>query len=151
MDVLVSQHFVGDPVEDVEYEEAQGKNGSGYGVNALGLVHKTLVKYFSIVHRYWRRGGEHTGPFHSGTILVLQAVTQSVATEVKTPALSDQFLLLWSQAEEKKIGLLLSARINLQLFYITFQIAKCFWGWLHKRSAESNTKKTSDKRGMVHH
>lgn len=118
MDVLVSQHFVGDPVEDVEYEEAQGKNGSGYGVNALGPVHKTLVKYFSIIRGYWRRGGEHTGPFHSGTILVLQAVAQSVATEVKTTALSDQFLLLWSQAEEKQIGLLLSARINLQLFFI---------------------------------
>lgn len=98
MDVLVSQHFIGDPVEDVEYEEAQGKNGSGYGVNALGPVHKTLVKYFSIVHGNWRRGGEHTGPFYSGTILVPQAVTQSVTAEVKTTALSDQFLLLWSQA-----------------------------------------------------
>lgn len=28
MDVLVSQHFIGDPVEDVKYEEAQRKDGS---------------------------------------------------------------------------------------------------------------------------
>lgn len=102
MDVLVSQHFVGDPVEDVEYEEAQGKHGSGYGVNALGPVHETLVKYLSVEHgnrrrRRWRWGGEHGGPFHSGAIL-LQAVTQSVTPEVKTTALPHQFLLLWSQA-----------------------------------------------------
>lgn len=98
MDVLVSKHFIGDPVEDVEYEEAQRKNGSGYGVNALGPVHKTLVKYLSVVHVNWRRGFEHSGPFHSGAILGLQTMTQSITPEVKTTALSDQFLLLWSQA-----------------------------------------------------
>lgn len=102
MDVLVSQHFVGDPVEDVEYEEAQGKDGSGYSVNALGPVHETLVNGVSIAHR--DRGGrrgrraEHSGCFHGATILVLQAVTQSVAPEVKAAALPYQLLLLWSKA-----------------------------------------------------
>lgn len=98
MDVLVSQHFVGDPVEDVEYEEAQGKDSSGYGVNALGPVHKTLVKHLSVIHGDWRWRGEHSGPFYSGTILGLQAVSQSVTPEVKTAALPHQFFLLWSQA-----------------------------------------------------
>lgn len=94
----MSQHFIGDPVEDVEYEEAQGKDGSGYGVNALGPVHKALVKYLSVVHGDWRRWGEHSGPFHSGTILGLQGVTQSITAKVKSTALPHQFLLLWSQA-----------------------------------------------------
>ena len=97
MDVLVSQHFIGDPVEDVEYEEAQGKHGSGYGVNTLGSVHKALVEHLSVVHGDWRRRGEHSGPFHSGSILGLQAVTQSITPEVKTTTLPHQFLLLWSQ------------------------------------------------------
>lgn len=102
MDVLVSQHFIGDPVEDVEYEEAQWKDGSGYGVNAFGPVHKTLVKYFSVVHGNWRWGGEHSGCFYSGAIFGLQAltqsVTQSITPEVETTALPHQFFFLWSQA-----------------------------------------------------
>lgn len=93
MDVFMSQHFIGDPVEDVEYEEAQGKDSSGYGVNALGAIHKTLVKYLAVVHGNWRWGVEDGGPFYSCTILGLQAVTQSVTPEVKTTALSHQFLL----------------------------------------------------------
>lgn len=98
----MSQHFIGDPVEDVEYEEAQGKHGSGYGVNALGPVHKTLVKYLAVVDGDWRgrgrrrRGGEHG--LHNVAILVLQAVTQSITPEVITTAVPHQFLLLWSQA-----------------------------------------------------
>lgn len=75
MDVLVSQHFVGDPVEDVEYQEAQRKNGSGYGVNALGPVHKTLVKDIPVENGNRRWGVEHRGSLYSGSILVLQAVT----------------------------------------------------------------------------
>lgn len=98
MDVLVSQHFVGDPVEDVEYEEAQREDGSGYGVDTFGPVHKTLVKHLSVIHGNRRRGAEHSGPFHSGAILGLQAVTQSITPEVKATALPHQFLLLWSQA-----------------------------------------------------
>lgn len=101
MDVLMSQHFIGDPVEDVEYEKAQGKDSSRYGVNAFSPVHKTLVNHSSVVHSNWRRGGEHGGPLHSGTILGLQAVTQSITPEVKTAALPHQFLLLWSQAEAR--------------------------------------------------
>lgn len=92
------QHFIGDPVEDVEYEEAQGKDSSGYGVNALGPIHKTLVKHLAVVHGNWWWGGEDGGPFHSGTIFGLEAVTQSITPEVKTTALSHQFLLLWNQA-----------------------------------------------------
>lgn len=49
VDVLVSQHFVGDPVEDIEYEEAERKHGSGYGVDSLGSVHKTLPDGLSVV------------------------------------------------------------------------------------------------------
>lgn len=113
MDVLVSQHFIGDPVEDVEYEEAQGKDGSGYGVNAFGPVHKALVKDPSVVYGNRGWGGEHSGGFHSGTILVLQAVTQSITPEVKTTTLPHQLLLLWSRAYRKQIGLSLSTRISL--------------------------------------
>lgn len=116
MDVLVSQHFISDPIEDVEYKKAQRKDCSGYSVNALGPVHKTLVKYVPVVqsNRRWR--GEDSGPFHSGTILGLQAVTQSITPEVKATAFPHQFLLLWSQAKGKQIGLLLSTKISLQPF-----------------------------------
>lgn len=98
MDVLVSQHFISDPIEDVEYKKAQRKDCSGYGVDTLGPVHKTLVKYLPIEHSNRRWRGEHSGPFHSGTIFGLQAVTQSITPEVKTTTLPHQFLLLWSQA-----------------------------------------------------
>lgn len=98
----MSQHFIGEPVEDVEYKEAQGKDGSRYGVDALGPVHKALVKYLSIVQGNWRwkrrRRGEHSGSLHGGTILVLQAVAQSITPEVKTTAFPHQLLLLWNQA-----------------------------------------------------
>lgn len=99
MDVLVSQHFVGDPVEDVEYEEAQRKHGSGYGVDALGAVHKALVQHLAVVHGdRRRRRREHGGALHRRAVLGLQAVAQSVAPEVKAAALPHQLLLLWSQA-----------------------------------------------------
>lgn len=75
MDVLVSQHFVGDPVEDVEYQEAQRKNGPGYGVDTLGPVHKTLVKDVPVKNGNRRWGVEHRGSLNSGSILGLQAVT----------------------------------------------------------------------------
>lgn len=87
MDVLVSQHFVGDPVEDIEYEEAQGKNGSGDGVNALGPVHKTLAERLPIARGDRRRRGEHAGALYGGAVLRLQTVTQSVAPEVEAAAL----------------------------------------------------------------
>lgn len=98
MDVLMSQHFIGDPVEDVEYEEAQREDGSGYGVDAFSPIHKTLAKRICVIHRNWRWWGEDRGPFHSVPILVLQAVTQSITPEVETTTLPHQFLLLWSQA-----------------------------------------------------
>lgn len=98
MDVLVAQHFVGDPVEDVEYEEAHGKDCPGYGVNPLGPVHEALVKYLAVVHGNRRRRGEHGGTFYSRAVLGLQAVAQSVTPEVKPAALPHQFILLWSQA-----------------------------------------------------
>lgn len=102
MDVLVSQHFVGDPVEDVEYEKAQWKDGSGYGVDPLGPVHEALVEDLSIVHGDggWRR--EHGGPFHRCSILGLEAMAESVTSEVKTTTLSHEFLLLWSRAKNIK-------------------------------------------------
>lgn len=102
MDVLVSQHFVGDPVEDVEYEKAQGKDGSGYGVDPFGPVNKTLVKDFTIVYSDWGQTGEHRGPFHSGPVFGLQVVTESITTEVKSSALPHEFLLLSEQKQEKK-------------------------------------------------
>lgn len=116
MDVLVSQHFVGDPVEDVEYKKAQGEDRSGYGVNALGPVHKTLVKYLPIEHGNGRWRREHGGSFHGGPVLGLQAVTQSITPEVKATALPHQFLLLWSQAQGKHVGVVLSAKIRLRRF-----------------------------------
>lgn len=101
----MSQHFIGDPVEDVKYEKAQGENGSGYGVNSFGSVHETLVKHFSIKHGNWRWWwGEHAGSFHSSAILGLQAVTQAITPEVKTAALPHQFLLLWSQAGKNRLA-----------------------------------------------
>lgn len=137
MDVLVSQHFIGDPVEDVEYQEAQGKNGPGYGVNALGPVHKTLVKYLSVTHGNWRRGVEHSGSLYSGTILGLQAVTHSITPEVKTTALSDQFLLLWSQAYGEK-RLAFCCRLKLTCNFLYF--LTCLGCTCEKRAAERNGK-----------
>lgn len=100
MDVFVSQHFVGDPVEDVEYEEAQGENRSGYGVDAFRPVHKSLVKQPPVAHGdRRRRRGEHCGPLHSSPVLRLQAVTEPVTPEVKAAALPHQVLFLWSQAK----------------------------------------------------
>lgn len=100
------QHFVGDPVEDVEDEEAKRKNRSGYGVDALGPVHKALVKCFFVEHGHWGRLGEDGGSFCSRSVLVLQAVAQSVTPEVKTAALSQQFFLLQNPAQRKCIFLL---------------------------------------------
>lgn len=90
----MSQYFVGDPIEDVEYEEAQGEDGPGYGVDALGPVHKALADCIAVVHGgHWRgRRGEDCGPLHGGSILVLQAVTQAmtqtITPEVKPTAVS---------------------------------------------------------------
>lgn len=94
VDVLVPQHFVGDPVEDVEYEEAQGENGSGDGVNALGSVHEALMQCLSVAYGNWCRRREHAGPLHRGPVLGLQAVTQSITPEVEATALPHQLLLL---------------------------------------------------------
>lgn len=72
VDVLVSQHFVGDPVEDVEYEEAERKHGSGYGVDSLGSVHKTLPDGLSVVqHLHWGWWGEYVGPLYSCPVFCL--------------------------------------------------------------------------------
>lgn len=109
----MSQHFIGDPVEDVEYEKAQGKDSSGYGVDPFGPVHKTLVEYLSVVHGDGRGWCEHCGPFHSGAVLGLEVMTESVTSEVKTSAFPHKFLLLLSQAKRNKaIGPLLSDNYN---------------------------------------
>lgn len=100
MDVFVSQHFVGDPVENVEEEEAQREDCTGYRVDALGPVHKALADRLAIVHGGHRRG-EDCGPFHRRSVLGLQAVTQSVAAEVKPTAVSRQFLFLGNQKENR--------------------------------------------------
>lgn len=72
VDVLVSQHFVGDPVEDVEYEEAERKYCSGYGIDSLGSVHKPLPDGVSVVqHLHWRWWGEHGRRLHSCPIFSL--------------------------------------------------------------------------------
>lgn len=94
VDVLVPQHFVGDPVEDVEYEEAQGENSSGDGVNTLGPVHETLVQHLSVAYGDWCWRREYAGPLHRGAVLGLQAVTQSITPEVEATALPHQLLLL---------------------------------------------------------
>lgn len=95
------QHFVGDPVEDVEDEEAEWENRSGYGVDALGPVHKALVKRIFVVHGHRGRLGEDAGSFCSRSILVLQAVAQPVTPEVKTTALSEQLFLLHNPTQRK--------------------------------------------------
>lgn len=102
MDVLVTQHFIGDPVEDVEYEKAQRKDGSGYGVDPFGPVNETLVKNFAVVHSDWGQRGEHRGPFHSCPVFGLQAVTETITTEVKSTTLPHEFLLLWGQTQGEK-------------------------------------------------
>lgn len=96
VDVLVSQHFVGDPVEDVEDEEAERENRSGDGVDALGPIHEALVKRVPVVHGHRGRRGEDGGSFCCRSVLVLQAVAQSVTPEVKTTVLPEQCFLLQS-------------------------------------------------------
>lgn len=98
----MSQHFVGDPVEDVEDEEAERENRSGYGVDALGPIHEALVKRVPVVHGHGGRLGEDGGSFCCRSVLVLQAVAQSVTPKVKTTALSEQFFLLQSSTQGKK-------------------------------------------------
>ena len=140
----MSQHFVGDPVEDVEYEEAQGKHGSGYGVDALGPVHEALVKRLPVARhdrgRGRRRGGggEDAGPLHSGAVLVLQAVTQAVTPEVKAAALPHQVVLLWSQAEGEQVGRSLSTRISFQL------LASPLAGWFPNGEKGSRGQQVQD-------
>lgn len=106
VDVLVPQHFVGDPVEDVENEEAERENRSGYGVDAFGPVHKALVKRVFVVHGHRGRLGEDGGSFCGRPVPVLEAVAQSVTPEVKTAALTEQFFLLQSPTQRKCIFLL---------------------------------------------
>lgn len=100
------QHFVGDPIENVEDEEAERENGSGDGVDAFGPVHKALVKRIFVEHGRRGRLGEDGCSFGSCSILVLQAVAQSITPEVKAAALSEQFLLLQSPTQRKRIFLL---------------------------------------------
>lgn len=100
------QHFVGDPVEDVEDEEAERENRSGYGVDALGPVNEALVKRIFVIHGHRGRLGEDGGSFCSCSVLVLQAVAQSVTPEVKTAALSQQVFLLQSPAKRNNFYLL---------------------------------------------
>lgn len=95
------QHFVGDPVEDVEDEKAEWENCSGDGVDAFGPVHKALVKRIFVVHGHRGRLGKDGCSLCSCSVLVLQAVAQSVTPEVKTAALSKQFLLLQSPTQRK--------------------------------------------------
>lgn len=95
VDILVSQHFIGDPVEDVEYEEAERKYCSRYGVDSFGSVHKPLPDGLSVVkHLHWRWWGEYTGPLYCRAIFCLQAMAQSVPSEVKATAFSHKFFLL---------------------------------------------------------
>lgn len=104
MDVLVSQNFVGDPVEDVENEEGQREDGSGDGVDAFRTVHEALAEFLLIVYGvcdYWR-WSKHGGSLHSDAILVMQVVTQSITSKVKTTAVPNQFLFLWRREEKKK-------------------------------------------------
>lgn len=104
----MSQHFVGDPVEDVEDEEAEREKRSGYGVDALGPIHETLVQRVSVVHGHRGRLGEDGGPFCCRPVLVLQAVAQSVTPEVVTAVLSKQFFLLGFNTEKIEESVFLS-------------------------------------------
>lgn len=90
----MSQHFVGEPVEDVKDEEAERENRSGYGVDALGPVHEALVKRVFVKHGHRGRRVEDGGALWRRSILVLQTVAQAVSPEVKTAALPQQLLLL---------------------------------------------------------
>lgn len=81
---FVSDYFVGDPVEDVENEEGQGKRRSGDGVDPLRPVHKLPLIVLD-------RGLLHgTVTFHRHA--VLHACRYAVAREMKTP-LSELLLL----------------------------------------------------------
>lgn len=141
MDVFVSQHFVGDPVENVEEEEAQREDCTGYRVDALGPVHKALADRLAIVHGGHRRG-EDCGPFHRRSVLGLQAVTQSVAAEVKPTAVSHQFLFLGNEAKREHR---LASHCQLALTHISSQ-----WVILRCRRLGCNVAKGQQGEGITY-
>lgn len=93
VDVLRAQHFVDNPIEDIEDQEGEGEDGSGDGVDALGTVDVTPAQGLPFPQQCTGWGGAVDSRTLSSPILCLQAVAQPVASEVEA-ALTDELFLL---------------------------------------------------------
>lgn len=66
MQILVTQNFVCQPVEDIEDEEAEGEDGTWDGVDPFGVVNKPAADLEQWVT--WRQCGEHGRRLREGTV-----------------------------------------------------------------------------------
>lgn len=64
--ILVTQDFVREPVEDVEDEKAEGEDGARDGVDPFGAVDKAAPDPEQRVA--WRQRGEHGRCLREGTV-----------------------------------------------------------------------------------
>lgn len=80
MEILVTQNFVGEPVEDVEDEEGEGKESARDGVDSFGAVNEPAA---DLEHRVtWRKSGEHGRRLREGTVPGQVDVQAEVGHEV---------------------------------------------------------------------
>lgn len=64
--ILITQNFVREPVEDVKDEEAEGEDGAWDGVYPFGAVDKTATDLEQWVA--WRQTGKHGRRLREGTV-----------------------------------------------------------------------------------
>lgn len=93
VDVLRAQHFVDNPVEDIEDQEGEGEDSSGDGVNALGPVDVAPAEALPFPQQHASCWGAVDARALPSPILWLQAVAEPVASQVEA-ALADKLFLL---------------------------------------------------------
>lgn len=125
VDVLMSDDFVGDPVEDVEDEECQRKGSPGDSVYPLGSVHKLLLHGFNISGDWLLRVWSWGSVFNSWAILRWQSLTHIVASEIKA-ALTHIFILKSTKAHVDRAMLPSDfKRLQLECYALLLN-----WHWL---------------------
>jgi len=98
VDVLRAQHFVDNPVEDIEDQEGEGEDCSGNGVNALGPIAVAPAEALPFPQQHASWGGAVDAGALPSPILRLQAVAQPVASQVEAALANELFLLAKGKA-----------------------------------------------------